>query len=430
MSDVSEDRFARTAMRELDLVAAVGFPILCGSKIAGVITLFSRHPLLFDRSMLELMEGVGRSIGEFLRRTESFREVAESIPHLVWTARADGVNEYFNRRSLSFFDRSLEELTHADAWLDSVHPDDRLDAERAWRRATARGEDYCFDVRLRRAADGEYVWHQIHAVPMEEDGRILRWIGTCTNIHERKLAEAGLKQAHQQKDQFLAMLGHELRNPLAAIRSAYELLRLKLGDEPRVQRVYGILDRQTSHMVKLIDGLLDVSRIVRGKVTLEREIVELGPILLNVVSDASQQIVSADLRVQVAVPDPLWVDADPVRLAQIFDNLLANAIKFSRPGGSIRVSARRRDATAVVIFSDDGIGIEPSMLVNIFEPFQQATPTLDRSPGGLGLGLALVKGLVELLGGTVVARSEGPGSGSEFELVLPLADQLRAPMAK
>jgi signal transduction histidine kinase len=229
--------------------------------------------------------------------------------------------------------------------------------------------------------------------------------------------------ANDALDDAMAMLGHELRNPLAAIRSAAELIKLTMGDDPRLKRTQAVLERQTSQMAKLIDGLLDVSRIVRGKMSLTTEVVDLGKVVAEVIQDRTAQLATERPELHIDLPpEPLWLKADHLRLWQVVDSLLSNAMTFTPPDGSVTVVARKAGSIAVLEIRDTGQGIDPELLPHVFEPFRQASQALDRSKGGLGLGLALVKGVVGLLGGSVVAKSKGPGRGAEFLVRLPLTD--------
>jgi PAS domain S-box-containing protein len=241
------------------------------------------------------------------------------------------------------------------------------------------------------------------------------------DITERKRHAEQLREADRRKDEFLAMLGHELRNPLAAIRNATELLKLIASEDRRLQRVRDVLERQSAHMTRLIDGLLEVSRIARGKIHLDRETLDLRQIIDGALESRIPQIEARRLELGVHLPpQPLWVQGDPVRLTQIVDNLLANAIKFTDAPGTIHVMLHEETGSAVIRVRDTGVGIRPQMLDRLFEPFQQDTQDLARAAGGLGLGLALAKGLVELHGGTIEAHSAGPGTGAEFVVRLAL----------
>jgi len=238
----------------------------------------------------------------------------------------------------------------------------------------------------------------------------------------RTLADA-LKEADQRKDEFLATLAHELRNPLAPIRNAVQLLRVRGSSDPDSQWGREVIDRQVNQMVRLLDDLLDVSRISYNKLQLRKERIDLQTVVQSAIETSRPLIDAAGHELTVVLPTaPIPLLADPVRLAQIFSNLLNNAAKYTRPGGHIRLAAERRGNDLLVSVIDDGIGIAPEMLPQVFCLFSQGNgPLLERSQAGLGIGLALVRGLVELHGGTIEARSEGPDRGSEFLICLPIA---------
>jgi len=228
-------------------------------------------------------------------------------------------------------------------------------------------------------------------------------------------------EADRRKDEFLAMLGHELRNPLAAIRNAHSVLvRLDLGDE-RAARQSAVIDRQTRHLSRMVDDLLDVSRVTLGKIALKTQDVDLETVARSCLRELGTAALAErrDLALDVEA-EPVRVDGDPVRLEQVISNLLHNAIKYTPPGGRIELRVRREGEEGVVRVRDTGIGIPPDMLPRIFDLFTQVESSLPRSQGGLGLGLPLVRNLIELHGGTVTAASEGPGRGSEFVVRLPL----------
>lgn len=239
-------------------------------------------------------------------------------------------------------------------------------------------------------------------------------------LAERRRYEEALEEAGKRKDEFFAMLGHELRNPLAAVQSSAELLaRTELKDD-RLLRVRDVLGRQSAHMAKLLDGLLDASRIARGKVTLSRKIVNLNRVLEALIADHQSHKKVQALKLVARLADgPIWVDGDETRLVQIFDNLLGNAMKFTNPPGQVAVEVMHVDAKEVAVrVMDTGVGIDRDTLQHVFEPFRQSAQTIDRSSGGLGLGLALAKGLVELHQGTISIDSE-VGSGTEVVVRLP-----------
>jgi PAS domain S-box-containing protein len=263
------------------------------------------------------------------------------------------------------------------------------------------------------------------------DGEVLGCVISFVDITERKraaedrmrllesatAARIEAEDANRAKDEFLAMLGHELRNPLAPILTALELMELRSDDRCRRER--DVIARQVKHVVTLVGDLLDVSRIARGKVQLDRKPVELARVIAKGIEAAAPLIEERRHRTLVDVPPGLWLDADETRICQVISNLLTNAAKYTPTGGTITVSATREGGELVIFVRDTGMGIPPELLPDLFDLFVQGRRTLDRAEGGLGLGLAIVRSLVELHGGTVRARSDGAGCGSEFEVRLP-----------
>jgi two-component system CheB/CheR fusion protein len=363
-----------------------------------------------------------RQFEDVLRDSEErFRTLADNISQLAWMAHGDGSMFWFNRRWFEFTGTTPEQMEDG-GWRSVYHPDhvDRVVAK--LRRCFESGQEW-EDTFPLRGAGGEYRWFLSRAIPIrDEAGEVVRWFGTNTDVTQLREVEARLTQADRQKDDFLAMLGHELRNPLAAIRSASELLKIGVDGDATVARTQEVLERQTGHMAKLLDGLLDISRIIRGKINLDREVVDLGAVCREVTADVVAATRDRDLDIRSDIPPrPLWVDADPVRLAQIVNNLLANSIKFTPDGGSVSLALRSDGGAAVLEVRDTGVGIDPELLPHVFEIFRQSDQSLDRSSGGLGLGLALVRTLTELHGGSVEARSRGDGQGAEFAVRLPIA---------
>jgi len=230
-----------------------------------------------------------------------------------------------------------------------------------------------------------------------------------------------LQEADRRKDEFLATLAHELRNPLAPIRNALQIIRLAGDNAQAVELAKDVMDRQLRHMVRLVDDLLDVSRITRGKVELRKERVDLTKIIHSAV-ETSRPLIEAsghELTLQLA-PEPIWLEADLTRLAQVLSNLLNNSARYTKPNGRILLTSERREGEALVRVCDNGLGIPEDMLPLVFEMFTQVDRPQERSQGGLGIGLSLVRGLVEMHGGKVEAYSDGPGRGSEFVVRLPL----------
>jgi signal transduction histidine kinase len=267
----------------------------------------------------------------------------------------------------------------------------------------------------------------VHAVPLsDEQGRVRGWVGMNTDISDRKAAEERLRAEDRRKDEFLATLSHELRNPLAPMRTGMDLLKELLPAEPEIRRIGAIIERQIQHMTHLVDDLLDIARIKSGRVELREQRVDLRDAVRSAIGDVSAEIEAARHRLSTdQASEPLMVDGDAMRLAQVVTNLLHNAVKYTPDGGEIRITTRRDNGDAVLIVGDDGIGLEPEMLNRIFDTFAQGPHDPARAPAGLGLGLTLVRRLIELHGGTVEARSGGLGEGSEFIVRLPLASEAR-----
>ncbi len=284
------------------------------------------------------------------------------------------------------------------------------------------GERVEYEMEVNYRGIGRRWIHAIYTPTMDPTGVVDGWVAVIIDIHERKLFEESLRHADRRKNEFLAMLAHELRNPLAPIRNAVHILKSK--GPPDAEWVWSrdVIDRQVQQMTRLVDDLLDVSRISRNRLELRRQRVELAAVV-DVALETSRPLLEASGHALTVTlpPEPIWLDADPVRLAQVFSNLLNNAAKYTAAGGHLHLAAEHPGSDVVVAVKDNGIGIAAEILPHIFEMFSQATPALDRSQGGLGIGLSLVKGLVELHGGSIVAHSDGLGEGSEFVVRLPVA---------
>jgi signal transduction histidine kinase/CheY-like chemotaxis protein len=247
-------------------------------------------------------------------------------------------------------------------------------------------------------------------------------VGISLDVTERRQAEEALKEVNRRKDEFLAMLAHELRNPLAPIRNAAQLLNVHAPGNPEIEWARAVIERQTRHLVRLVDDLLDVSRMVRGQITLQRAPIDLEEVVRHAVETSRPLVRLRKHHLTVQLPNrPVRLEADLTRLAQVLSNLLNNAAKYTDDGGQIRLEAALEGADQVAIrVRDTGLGVAPGLLPHVFDLFTQADRTLDRSEGGLGIGLTLVKRLVEMHGGSVEARSEGLGQGAEFIVRLPV----------
>jgi PAS domain S-box-containing protein len=350
---------------------------------------------------------------------ERFRFLAETIPSIVWTASPNGTITYANQRWLEYCGMPVEQ--DAKGWPENVlHPDDYERCVTEWTEAVRDGKDYEIEVRIRRH-DGVYRWFVTRAVPLRDSsGRISSWFGVTTDIHDQKEMQEQLEEADRRKDEFLATLAHELRNPLAPIRNSVQFLRMSENDPAASEHAANIIDRQVNHLVRLVDDLLEVSRITRGKIELRRELVELEAIINSAVETSGPLIEGAGHRLVVSLPSkPVMLEADAVRISQVVSNLLNNAAKYTEAGGQIWLSAGADSRDVVLSVRDTGIGIPPEMLPQVFEMFTQGDRSLNRSQGGLGIGLTLSRSLVELHGGTIDARSEGADRGSEFIVRLP-----------
>jgi PAS domain S-box-containing protein len=367
-------------------------------------------------------DGIVMDVTERKQAEEQFHLLADSIPQLAWMARPDGHIYWYNQRWYEYTGTTLEQM---EGWgWQAVHdPKELPQVLERWKDSIATGEplDMVFPL---RGGDGVFRPFLTRVMPLRgKDGRILHWFGTNTEITQQMEMEKELREAARQKDAFLAMLAHELRNPLAPLANGLHILRVAETPPAVREQTREMMARQVRHLSHLVDDLLDVSRISRGKVQLRKQRLDLTQLARTAAEDRRAVLQGAGLALHLEVPEtPVWVLGDSTRLAQILTNLLDNAAKFSERGGkvSVRVRADADHHQAVLSVRDQGIGIEPEMLTRVFNVFAQADQTLDRSRGGLGLGLALVKGLVGLHGGEATASSEGRGKGAEFTVRLPL----------
>ena len=339
--------------------------------------------------------------------------------HLEWDER---VKDHF------FF--APTDRIGIDDFYARIHPDDRAPTREAIDTSIRTGMPYDIVYRTVHPASGAVKWiRALGGTDYAPDGTPTHFDGVTVDVSSQKrdqlrLAELNhqLRQQDQRKDEFIATLSHELRNPLSPIRVAAKLLASPRLTPAQVQRAQQIIDRQVMHMSLLLDDLLDIARITQGKLHLKKEVLALSAIVEAAVEAARPSLDGKKQHLTVRLPnDAVWLNADPLRLSQVLSNLLMNASKYSDPASQIALSARVDGQTLRLSVEDDGIGIAPESLVGIFEMFSQVHHVDGRSDGGLGIGLALVKGLTELHGGTVEARSAGLGRGSEFIVRLPLA---------
>jgi PAS domain S-box-containing protein len=306
--------------------------------------------------------------------------------------------------------------------ISLVIPPDRIAEEDDIIASLRAGKPIEHFVTERVRADGQRLWVSLTISPIKDDeGKVVGASKIVRDVTRQRQAEAELAEADRRKTEFLAMLAHELRNPLAPISNAVQAMQLGAAGSGHAYRpALDMLERQVGQMVRLVDDLLDMSRISRGKIELRKLDVELGPIIDQAV-EATRALYS-NLNQEVTITMParrVYLSGDPARLAQVFGNLLNNACKFTDPDGHVSLSVAQEGDQAVIRVRDDGIGIAAEQMPILFEMFQQADTSLERTQGGLGIGLTLVKTLVDMHGGTVTARSEGLGRGSEFEVRLP-----------
>jgi len=361
---------------------------------------------------------------------ERYRALLDATTAIVWVSDRDG-NLVPPQPSWSrYTGQSDAELTGL-GWLDALHADDRDAVAAGWRQARSSVDFYQAEARLWHAPTGEYRRVDTRAVPLRNgDGTIREWVGMCVDVEDRRRAEDALRESDRRKDEFLATLAHELRNPLAPILHSLGILEHAGEDRALSARAINMMKRQLGQMVRLIDDLLDASRISRGKLELRLDVVELASAIDHAVETVRRHIDAKEQKLTVLLPpEPLYVRADTVRIAQVFANLLSNASKFTDPGRSIRVRASREDGEAVVRITDEGMGIAAEHMSSIFEMFTQLDNTLERAQSGLGIGLTLAQRLAEMHGGTLTADSPGLGGGSTFTVRLPLSDAYGAASA-
>lgn len=371
-----------------------------------------------------------RDITEELERaTEArFRRLADDIPALLRVDDIAGRTELVNRAFAEFVGRERQTLL-GNGWLELIEPTDREAYLAATTHALSNRTEAELDFRLRRS-DGVYRWMRTISVPhLDAQGEYTGFVALTIDVEERKRAETALLEADHRKDEYVAMLAHELRNPLAPIRNAVSVLAALPGLDAKAQWATSVIGRQTGAMARLLDDLLDVSRLGQGKVTLAVAPMDVNVLIERAVEISRPLIDSKGHELAVVLPTkPIMIEGDLMRLAQVLSNLLNNAAKYTDRGGRIELSAERNGGSVDLRVRDNGAGITSDMLQRVFDLFAQADRTLDRAYGGLGLGLTLARQLVDLHHGTITARSAGIGKGSEFLVTLPaLPDPAESP---
>jgi PAS domain S-box-containing protein len=342
----------------------------------------------------------------------------------IWDSDLRSGRTYWNRRTFDLFGYEPTEdgTVTMQMWHGRLHPEDEEAVRQEFERAVKGKSNFVVEHRIVRG-NGDILWVSAFGrFYYDEHGDPVRFTGMNLDITERKRAQEELRAADRRKDEFLAVLAHELRNPLAPLRDSLRLFENSTISDPTLNVARRIMQRQTTQMVRLIDDLLDVGRISRNRLELRREITTIGEAIESALETCRPALNAAGHRLNVQIPpEPLHVNADRVRLAQIFGNLLSNSTKYTPPGGEIGITVRRDRADASVSVTDTGMGIASEDLPRVFEMFTQVGRGSEHRISGLGIGLALVSSLVEMHGGSVSASSPGPGEGSTFCVKLPLS---------
>lgn len=355
-----------------------------------------------------------------LAREAEFRTITQAAPALVWVCSAIGENIYFNARWYEYTDQTPQQAS-GYGWTSTMHPEDAAYILPYWQRSQQTGEPYEGEVRYRRH-DGVYRWHVFRALPRRNPaGQIQAWYGVSVDTDDARRAQEVLVKADRRKDEFLAMLAHELRNPLAPIRGGLQLLSLSNLSDSTLSALLPVMNRQMDHLIRMLDDLLDVSRISRGKIEIHPQEVDLAQLVAEAVEAMRLSYETADRQLHLTLPSrALMLSGDATRLQQVVSNLLTNGLRYTRDGGQVWVSLKAEGPEAVLRVRDNGIGLAADQLQIIFELFVQVDTALARPNKGLGLGLSLVQQLVTLHGGRVEAFSPGLDQGSEFVIHLPL----------
>jgi PAS domain S-box-containing protein len=418
--------------RQIGIRAAQTTPLLSrAGQVIGMISTHWREPHQPSERDLRLLDIIARQAADLIERRsaadtlraseERHRSILAVTTDVIWTTGRTGGFDTPQAAWTEHTGQAWEEH-RGNGWLNAIHPEDRERVRRGWEAASARRSPHVSESRVWSARAGEYRHTISRGTPIfNADGTLREWVGSDTDVHEQKQLAESLKEAARRKDEFLATLAHELRNPLAPLRNGLQIVKLSAHDPATIERAVAMMDRQLSQMVRLIDDLLDVSRISLGKITLRAERVRLVDVVEQAVETCSPLVAEAGQALTLHVADrSLEVLADATRLAQVFANLLSNAVKFTGRGGQIEIGIECTAGLASVTVRDNGIGIVPDLLPRIFDLFTQLDSSLERTQGGLGIGLSLARWLVEMHGGRIEAHSAGLQQGSRFVVQLPI----------
>ena len=381
---------------------------------------------MLDTPSFDAIDGLNAD--ELRQRLRSLQALIASAPVPIAIAHDPGCRYISANRALAALlqvpaDENISmtpEDGHAPRYRIQRNGRDLPESELPMQLAIAQRRFVSNDIEIVRG-DGTVKYVQNDVEPLfDTQGQVYGCVSVCVDLTDRRLAEIALREADRRKDEFLATLSHELRNPLAPIRSALEVMRIARGKPEVVEKARATMERQLLHLVRITDDLLDVARITQNKLEMRREWTDLRAVLQSAAEAARPAIDGQGHALELHLPPaPLYANVDPTRLAQVLSNLLNNAIKYTARGGRIRISGEAGEEHVSLTVEDTGVGIPAEMLPLVFDMFTQFPGHRDRSHGGLGIGLTLAKRLVELHGGTIEARSTGPGQGSTFTVRLP-----------
>ena len=426
--------------------------------LSGVLTVLSQDSMqiaqmwrpsvsmLFNSAIIiYLGSSVRRSYQTNLDANQFRQSIGDAVADFLWSCRNNGEVVFVNDRMLSYIGLTLEEMKAAP-FSEYIHPEDLAELKQHFEKAVLEGQKSSWPVRFQKKS-GDYRWFQCRAVPIKDlVGDVVRWVGTSTDINEQYMAELEREGAlqrerearieaesvSQMKDEFLATISHELRTPLNAVFGWLQILKDPETTPAEYQEGLAIIDRNVHAQGQLVNDLLDMSGMVKGKVRMNLQPLDFAEVVKMAVESALPTAVTKDIVLSETFEEQTGlVRGDEARLQQIVWNLLSNAIKFTPKGGRVDVKLARVDALVELSVTDSGEGIHPNFLAHVFERFRQADATVSRAHGGLGLGLAITRQLVELHGGSIHAESKGVGRGATFRVVLPSVQSLEnAPIEK
>jgi PAS domain S-box-containing protein len=430
-SELFNGQPAKQVLLDQGVRAVQSTPLISSTgQVLGMVSTHFPQPHAPGERELGLIDLLARQAAEFLQRRhaeQALREkdreletVLNSTPFMLTRCTRDLRYRYVSAACARMLGRQPDQI--AGKTIVEVIGEQALATIMPHIERVLAGHVERYEATVDYAGIGPRDIQVVYTPETDTSGQVVGWVGSIMDVTERKLAEQALRDSDRRKDEFLATLAHELRNPLAPIANSLELLKRAGSDHALADESVRVMQRQLSHLVRLVDDLLDVSRISRGKLVLRKEKVQLQQIIQQALeanrplADATQQ------RIRVSLPaEPVWLLGDPVRLVQVVGNLLNNACKYTRPGGQVSVFSELQSAAVVVRVIDTGIGIPPDQLQRVFELFAQAHVPGHGPHGGLGIGLSLARQLVQMHGGSIEAHSDGSDRGSEFIVRLPLA---------